>query len=149
MPMTCPAERNVSGRNFKPRQTPQRTRVGMIDVIINSASREAILKVLFKSCDNIQKAFYGDTPSPDLDNTRALLRSPCSHYQLLYVFFTMLNVDCDLKDYIFGLEHKSNHYKLVRFYTDLRKCVVCSYSKDTDNQIVRFVDECETLYVIS
>ena len=61
----------------------------------------------------------------------------------------MLNVDCDLKDYIFGLEHKSNHYKLVRFYTDLRKCVVRSYSKDGDNQIVRFVDECETLYVIS
>lgn len=147
--MTCD-ETTVSHANFRPSKKQRRNyNNNVIDVLFRPTSRAILLDLLTRSCNNIASVFLAGTDAPEVDRIREIVAGSASHYELLYLFFILLNVDEIAKDHILSLENPHNHHKLTRFFVDLRACTARMFSHESTSQFVTFVDQCHEIYILA
>lgn len=108
-----------------------------------------LLDLIKMSTHNLTSTLFDDKQCQELLQISALCTPQTPHYTLMFIFLILLNVDQHMKNYLMERESTNQHYKLTRFFLELRHETVRMFSTESTSQYVRHVDKCQELYIIS
>jgi len=147
MPSTCESGHGVS---VVPGASAGGTRhvSNVVERLLSARNIDMLRGMVEFSLDSVQRDFFQDKPTAELDRMRASAAG-AQQCVLLVLFFLLLNVNAGLKKHIFDLDTPANRPKLVRFVTDLRRVLVLDFFTDNSHSLQDFVDACEEAYVLA
>lgn len=158
--MTCPrtsvsvsgmgdksAATRVSGKNFVPRLLPTLSLPRIIERVFETHSKQLLVDLTGRSLKSIRGVFFPEGPSPEVDALEGLYRN--SHTTLVALFFLLLNVDADLKDFVLTTEAVVRRDKVTRFMLDLKRHAVLRFFSDDTVSVSAFVQNCRETYLLS
>jgi len=145
MPNTC-ERKVVSHDDFVPRTSI--TMPNVLQMLFSTVNFDFLLALTRESIGNLERQFFDGKRTTELDALSKYIQH-ASHRSLLVVFFTLLNIDQDLKQRIFTLDMPTNRRKILRFFHDLRQQAVPTFFSTEKMHPLEFVNVCEELYVIA
>ena len=130
--------------------------VNFLQRIFNPMNRDKLKSLIVRSTENLSKRFFEPSSSysqqhvakQDLTQITSALEH-MGHTQLLALFFGLLNIDVDMKEYIITMDAPENNRKLTRFYLDLNRRAVSAFYSNEEINTRQFVDTCEEMYVLA
>lgn len=160
MPITChqtrakhaSAETNPSNMIQKTRQASMPKYIERLFCPINIP---ILQRVTAESLDNIQHDFFGhDSTYEDKEAARREMQRikykipSLGLTPLLALFFALLNIDINLKEYVMHIDTEANKRKNTRFFLDLHKGIATAFLNNKIS-LGTFVDMCEETYALA
>lgn len=149
MPNTCQAEKRMQEHgSSQSHQALQPTNMSnFVEILFDTINRDKLTQILHFSCGNLKRKFFDDVECGALNIINNLIET-APHTVLLCCFFILLNIDEDLKLYIFKCDME-NVNKLSTFLISLRFKIISDFSMDESISTNELVATCFETYIIS
>ncbi len=149
MPNTCQTEKQMQGNgSSQSQQAPQPTKISnFIEILFDTINGDKLKQLLHFSCGNLKTKYFDDVHCESLHIIKNLIET-APHTVLLCCFFILLNIDEDLKLYIYKCDEK-NADKLSTFLISLRFKIISDFSMDESISTNELVSTCFETYIIS
>jgi hypothetical protein len=140
MPMTC-HKQTVSAAAFTPAARPRTPHFVLL--LLNPINAHSLHEAVAAALARLRAAY----DAPELLRL-AEQHAAQPHRVQLAIFFVLLNIDIDLKQYVLDTDLAFNASKLCRFFVDLRSHVDTLFATE-QMSLLDFVDACEEAYVLA
>ena len=140
MPMTC-QKQTVSAAAFVPAARPRTPH--FVRLLLNPINTHTLRETVATAVTRLRSTY----DAPELSRL-AELHAAHPHRVQVAIFFVLLNIDVDLKQYVIDTDLACNARKLWRFFADLREHVDTLFASE-QMSLLDFVDACEEAYVIA
>ena len=104
-------------------------------------NRSILIDICNESLKNLTKSFDIRDDHETIEKLAILINDDgTAHTTLLAVFYTLLNIDQQMKENICMSESDILHAKLTKFYLDLRNEAVRPFFCQSEMSVLRFVE---------
>lgn len=132
----------------QPQQALQPTHISnFVEILFDTINGDKLKEILHFSCGNLKGKYFDDVECGSLNIIDDLIDT-APHTVLLCCFFILLNIDEDLKLYIYKCD-KDNVNKLSTFLISLRFKIISDFSMDESISTNELVATCFETYIIS
>lgn len=148
MPSTCSSHNTASTLEHAITNTVSKQSQNILLRLFSPLNITELQLLIEESIKNICIEYYNSQSTFEIDKLRAFSRT-CSHVDKIGIFFLLLNIDQQMKEFIMNVDGNLNGRKLTRFFADLKLHAVPKFFSSENSTISQFVDECEDTYVIA
>lgn len=159
MPRTCsahsddvstdntPSSLRVHHADFKPKPQTEKQVRDVLEQIFKGLQSALLQKMIAWSLQCLRNEFMPPGSDDEIVALEQRMPSASRNVQLT-IFFFLLNVHMQLKDYIMEID-PHNSRKLVRFMSDLRKYAVVKFCSNETQSVDDFVESVYEYYILA